>query len=70
LPKSVPYRRQIAVCEQSDRKKNQYKSGRVNYYRIELTAGVVKRPIKAAYLDGQKPALSMNMKKHRFDIYL
>ena len=31
---------------------------------------VVKRPIKAPYLDGQKPSLSMNMKKHRFDIYL
>lgn len=31
---------------------------------------VVKRPIKAPYLDAQKPSLSMNMKKHRFDIYL
>jgi len=31
---------------------------------------VVKRPIKAPYLDNQKPSLSMNMKKHRFDIYL
>lgn len=30
---------------------------------------VVKRPIKAPYLDNQKPSLSMNMKKHRFDIY-
>ncbi|MCW8931750.1 MAG: class I SAM-dependent methyltransferase [Gammaproteobacteria bacterium] len=31
---------------------------------------VVKRPIKAPYLNAQKPSLSMNMKKHRFDIYL
>lgn len=31
---------------------------------------VVKRPIKAPYLDNQKPSLSMTMKKHRFDIYL
>lgn len=31
---------------------------------------VVKRPIKAAYLNDQKPSLSMNMKKHRFDIYI
>ena len=31
---------------------------------------VVKRPIKAPYLDDQKPSLSMNMKKHRFDIYI
>lgn len=31
---------------------------------------VVKRPIKAPYLNGQKPSLSMNMKKHRFDIYI
>lgn len=31
---------------------------------------VVKRPIKAPYLDNQKPSLSMNMKKHRFDIYI
>ncbi len=31
---------------------------------------VVKRPINAPYLDNQKPSLSMNMKKHRFDIYL
>ncbi|WP_198266224.1 class I SAM-dependent methyltransferase [sulfur-oxidizing endosymbiont of Gigantopelta aegis] len=30
---------------------------------------VVKRPIKAPYLNQQKPSLSMNMKKHRFDIY-
>ena len=31
---------------------------------------VVKRPIKAPYLNNQKPSLSMNMKKHRFDIYV
>ncbi|MCK5648263.1 MAG: class I SAM-dependent methyltransferase, partial [Gammaproteobacteria bacterium] len=31
---------------------------------------VVKRPIKAPYLDAQKPSFSMNMKKHRFDIYI
>lgn len=31
---------------------------------------VVKRPIKAPYLDDQKPSLSMKMKKHRFDIYI
>ena len=31
---------------------------------------VVKRPIKAPWLDNHKPSLSMNMKKHRFDIYL
>ncbi len=31
---------------------------------------VVKRPIKAPYLDNKKPSLSMTMKKHRFDIYL
>lgn len=31
---------------------------------------VVKRPIKAPWLDHKKPSLSMNMKKHRFDIYL
>ena len=30
---------------------------------------VVKRPIKADYLAGQKPSYSMSMKKHRFDIY-
>ena len=30
---------------------------------------VVKRSIKAPYLGNQKPSLSMNMKKHRFDIY-
>jgi len=31
---------------------------------------VVKRPIKAAWLNNCKPSLSMMMKKHRFDIYL
>ena len=31
---------------------------------------VVKRPIKAPYLNDQKPSLSMKMKKHRFDIYI
>jgi len=31
---------------------------------------VVKRPIKAQWLDNQKPSLTMKMKKHRFDIYL
>jgi len=31
---------------------------------------VVKRPIKAPWLNNQKPSLSMKMKKHRFDIYL
>jgi 16S rRNA (guanine1516-N2)-methyltransferase len=31
---------------------------------------VVKRPIKAPYLDNKKPSLSMNMKKHRFDVYI
>ncbi|MCP3849259.1 MAG: class I SAM-dependent methyltransferase [Gammaproteobacteria bacterium] len=31
---------------------------------------VVKRPMKAPYLDNKKPSLSMNMKKHRFDIYI
>lgn len=31
---------------------------------------VVKRPIKAPWLDNQKPSLTMKMKKHRFDIYL
>ena len=30
---------------------------------------VVKRPIKAPYLDEQQPSLVMKMKKHRFDIY-
>ena len=31
---------------------------------------VVKRPIKASWLNNCKPSFSMNMKKHRFDIYL
>ena len=31
---------------------------------------VVKRPIKAPFLDNKKPTLSMKMKKHRFDIYI
>ncbi len=31
---------------------------------------VVKRPIKASYLNEQKPTYSLNMKKHRFDIYI
>jgi len=31
---------------------------------------VVKRPIKAPWLDNCKPSFSMNMKKHRFDIYI
>ncbi len=31
---------------------------------------VVKRPIKASYLADNKPAFSLSMKKHRFDIYL
>ncbi len=31
---------------------------------------VVKRPIKAPFLNEKKPTLSMKMKKHRFDIYI
>ena len=31
---------------------------------------VVKRPIKAPFLDNCKPSYSMTMKKHRFDIYI
>lgn len=31
---------------------------------------VVKRPVKAPFLDEQKPTLAMTMKKHRFDIYI
>jgi 16S rRNA (guanine1516-N2)-methyltransferase len=31
---------------------------------------VVKRPAKAAYLAEKKPNMSMQSKKHRFDIYL
>ncbi len=31
---------------------------------------VVKRPIKAPFLDNSTPSFSMTMKKHRFDIYL
>ena len=31
---------------------------------------VVKRPIKAPWLNNHKPSLSIKMKKHRFDIYL
>jgi len=31
---------------------------------------VVKRPIKAPFLDNSIPSFSMKMKKHRFDIYL
>lgn len=31
---------------------------------------VVKRPIKAPFLDNCKPSYSMAMKKHRFDIYI
>jgi len=31
---------------------------------------VVKRPIKAPYLDNCQPTYSMNMKKHRFDVYV
>ncbi len=38
--------------------------------RLAKKRVVVKRPVKAPYLDSQKPSLSMNMKKHRFDIYL
>ena len=30
---------------------------------------VVKRPIKAPYLNDSKPSYTMKMKKHRFDIY-
>jgi len=30
---------------------------------------VVKRPIKAAFLNNTKPTYSMKMKKHRFDVY-
>ena len=31
---------------------------------------VVKRPIKAPFLDNTAPDFSMKMKKHRFDIYI
>ncbi|MCK5698094.1 MAG: class I SAM-dependent methyltransferase [Gammaproteobacteria bacterium] len=31
---------------------------------------VVKRPIKAPFLDNTTPSFSMKMKKHRFDIYI
>lgn len=30
---------------------------------------VVKRPIKAAYLNKKEPSVCMKMKKHRFDVY-
>ena len=42
----------------------------INSQKIAKKRVVVKRPIKASWLNDQKPTITMKMKKHRFDIYI